>query len=730
MNTLETLTLKSILVFSVMVILSDMSLVVSANAYLPKLNSSNIQDILSTLSISPTSMESKGLPSLTAEFGEAGMPIPGEYIVTLENTLQPIVETPSTSMLNTNETSDMSTAITASISYLEDQGIDVTSVYDDGFKVTIPSTLSKPSPSGVGVESVPVTLNDIKKIFAPNASSTDVSGLIESDLTLDEANVLSLATGSDQICNIISTNDNIDLCEQNVIGSTTSQSVPLGIQRIGGPINNISEDNKNVTIAVMDSGVSPHPDINLIGSVTFIGDNKDNINHGTHVAGIIAAKGNNGIGVVGVDPGAKIFSVKVLDNKAPNSPGSLDTFKKGLEFIRDHAESIDVVNLSITLGKKSEILNKLIEEIVAKGIIVVGAAGNSQEDASLKWPGSDPNIVVVGAISDNDGKCGGLGGSIKIIVNDAFIPRFDIDDNFANSYSNFGSVVDIVAPGTNILSTSNSGSYMTTTGTSMASPHVTGAAALYIESHPSATPNEVIQHLKDSAISQTQICHSMNNGGYIKGPNGPAVELVNIAQTDQDSSLNFVINKNSRLSEVNLLQRMLTILGYSPGIIDGKFGPKTESAVKQFQQDDGLTVDGEVKLDTWTEISSLIKEKLNILNSGKSGMDVNLLQRMLTILGYSPGIIDGKFGPKTESAVKQFQQDDGLTVDGIVRTEVWSAMFSKIPYKLTDATGPTMTGLDSNVEGINEMHLSILSAVENLNSSINNLTKTIELHFK
>ncbi|NOJ30012.1 MAG: hypothetical protein DA328_07580 [Nitrososphaeraceae archaeon] len=724
-------TLKSILALVVIFILTDLSIVTSANAYVPKLNNSNIQDIISALSIGGTTLESPGLPSpLAAEFGEAGKPIPGEYIVTLENTLQPIVESPSTSMLNTNDTGDMSTAITSSISYLEEQGIDVTSIYSDGFKVTIPSTINVPSPTGVGVESVPVTLKDIKKIFAPNASSIDVSSLIESNLTLEEANVLSIAIGSDQVCNIITTNDNIELCEQNVIGSTSAESVPFGIKRIGGPMLNISEDNKNVTIAVMDSGVSPHPDINLIGSVTFIGDKNDNINHGTHVAGIIAAKGNNGIGVIGVNPGAKIYSVKVLDNKAPNSPGSLDTFKKGLEFIRDNAESIDVVNLSITLGKKSEILNKLIDEIVAKGVVVVGAAGNSQEDASLKWPGSDPNIVVVGSISDNDGKCGGLGGSIKIIVNDASIPRFDIDDNFANSYSNYGSVVDLVAPGTNILSTSNSGSYMITTGTSMASPHVAGAAAIYVESNPSATPSEVLQSLKDSAISQTQTCHSMNNGGYIKGPNGPTVELVNIAQNDKDSSLNFVINKNSKTSEVNLLQRMLAILGYSPGIIDGKFGPKTESAVKQFQQDDGFTADGEVRLDTWTEISSMVVEKLNTLANGDSGVHVNLLQRMLAILGYSPGIIDGKFGPKTESAVKQFQQDDGFTADGIVRADVWTAMFSKIPYKLTDSTGPTMTGLDSPVEGIDEMHLSILSAVENLNSSINNLTKTIQLHFK
>ena len=648
--------IKSILVTILIFVLTDISIITSASAQIPMLNSSNIHDILSSLSIGTMSLDSNGLPSLTAEFGQAGEPIQGEYIVTLENTLQPIVETPSTSMLANEDTGNISTAIAASISYLEEQGIAVTSIYDDGFKVTIPSNLTEPSTSGVGVDSSPVTLNDIKKIFAPNSSSIGVSSLLESNLTLDDANVLSLATGSDLVCNIITSNENIELCEQNVIGSTSAQSTPFGIMRIGGPITNLSDDEKKVTIAVMDSGVSPHPDINLIGSVSFIGDKNDNINHGTHVAGTIAAKGSNSIGVIGVDAGAKIFSVKVLDNKAPNSPGSLDTFKKGLEFIRDNAESIDVVNLSITLGKKSEILNKLIEEIVSKGVIVVGAAGNSQEDASLKWPGSDPNIIVVGAISDNDGKCGSLGGSIKIIINDEPIPRFDLDDNFANSYSNFGNVVDFVAPGTNILSASNSGSYMITTGTSMASPHVAGAAALYIESHPNAAPSEVLQHLKDSAISQTQTCDSKNKGGYKQGPNGPIVGLLNIEQINQDSSLNLLINENSKAPEINILQRMLTLLGYNPGLIDGKFGPKTEAAVKQFQQ------------------------------------------------------------------------DDRLTVDGIVRADVWAAMFSKIPFKLTDSTGPITTGLDPTVEDTEEMHLSILSAIENLNSSINNLTKTIQLN--
>ncbi len=190
----------------------------------------------------------------------------------------------------------------------------------------------------------------------------------------------------------------------------------------------------------------------------------------------------------------------------------------------------------------------------------------------------------------------------------------------------------------------------------MASPHVAGAAALYIESHPNAAPSEVLQHLKDSAISQTQTCDSKNKGGYKQGPNGPIVGLLNIEQINQDSSLNLLINENSKAPEINILQRMLTLLGYNPGLIDGKFGPKTEAAVKQFQQ------------------------------------------------------------------------DDGLTVDGIVRADVWAAMFSKIPFKLTDSTGPITTGLDPTVEDTEEMHLSILSAIENLNSSINNLTKTIQLN--
>ena len=120
-------------------------------------------------------------------------------------------------------------------------------------------------------------------------------------------------------------------------------------------------------------------------------------------------------------------------------------------------------------------------------------------------PANHPSVMAVSAIVDSDGKCGGLGVSTN----------YGGDDTFA-SFSNYGSVVDMAAPGVSISSTYKGGSYATLSGTSMAAPHVAGAAALYDATHPGAPPLTIANSLKSTGSKPSTICDGEGHG-YFSG---------------------------------------------------------------------------------------------------------------------------------------------------------------------------------------------------------------------
>jgi len=131
-----------------------------------------------------------------------------------------------------------------------------------------------------------------------------------------------------------------------------------------------------------------------------------------------------------------------------------------------------------------------------------------------------------------------------------------------------------------------------------------------------------------------------------------------------------VLKKGSTSEPVRQLQQALKDLGYDPGAVDGQFGTKTESAVKAFQHDRGLTVDGIVGEITWLNIDEADTSNPT-LRRGSTGNPVRRAQKRLTLSGYDAGGVDGIFRAKTESAVKRFQRDQGLTEDGIVGPTTW-----------------------------------------------------------
>ncbi len=271
--------------------------------------------------------------------------------------------------------------------------------------------------------------------------------------------------------------------------SSPSQTMPTGIRRIGA--NGLANKGAGVAVAILDTGIDlTHPDLVAnIGSagktcVSGTTSANDDNGHGTHVAGTIAAV-NNTLGVVGVAPGAKLYAVKVLDR---SGSGYTSGIICGIDWVTANAATygIKVVNMSIggtgtsdnNCGlSNGDAYHQAICRSTAKGVTYVVSAGNSSIDASKQVPAAyDDTVIAVSALADSDGAAGGVGGPTGS----------GSDDTFA-TFSNYGASVDIGAPGVSIYSTYKGGTYSTMSGTSMASPHVAGAAALYIAAHPGAT---------------------------------------------------------------------------------------------------------------------------------------------------------------------------------------------------------------------------------------------------
>ena len=285
--------------------------------------------------------------------------------------------------------------------------------------------------------------------------------------------------------------------EPETIETIQSQELPTGIDRIETDRNpNVTTDGDpdqavtvEVPIAVIDTGVAFHDDLNLqlqvdctvsSGGGPFAsysceeGQGDDSNGHGTHVAGTIGAK-DDGTGVVGVAPGTPIWSVKVCPTNSCPSGAII----AGIDWVAGQKSGGHVdfaaANFSIssadsdnTCANPANATHGAICGLVETGVSFVMAAGN---DNRAKVP--YPVAFSVSAIADFDGKAGGEGEPTC---------RDDEDDTLAN-FSNFGSDIDIAAPGVCILSTWNDGGYNTISGTSMAAPHVTGAVALYIHAN-------------------------------------------------------------------------------------------------------------------------------------------------------------------------------------------------------------------------------------------------------
>lgn len=230
-----------------------------------------------------------------------------------------------------------------------------------------------------------------------------------------------------------------------------------------------AKQGKGKTVAIIDTGVDKeHPNLqkNIIGGYNFTSDNNgdilnftDYVGHGTHVAGIIGAcKCDNHKGIIGVAPKTNMLILKVIDRYGSGSHKQLiDAMNYAMDWKGPKGEKVDVINMSLGGTKPCEELHKVIKQARQRGIVLVSAAGNggdgNKNTFEVSFPGYYKEVIQVGSVKNT------LAPSL-----------------FSNTNVN----IDFVAPGENVISTHLNKKFVELTGTSMASPHVAGAAALIL----------------------------------------------------------------------------------------------------------------------------------------------------------------------------------------------------------------------------------------------------------
>ncbi|MEV0900302.1 S8 family peptidase [Actinoplanes sp. NPDC049802] len=237
-----------------------------------------------------------------------------------------------------------------------------------------------------------------------------------------------------------------------------------------------SSTGEGVTVAVIDSGVDAgHPDLadNMVAGYDAIedtdgGDFDDN-GHGTHVAGTIAAVTGNGVGIAGIAPHARIMPIKVLDAEGS---GYMSDTAEGIVWATD--KGAQVINLSLGSADQVDAVSEAIAYAREQGVTVIAAAGNERANGSpVNFPAADEGVIAVAATDDQDEVA---------------------------EFSNEGDYLDVAAPGAGIMSTVPDGGYEEYSGTSMASPHVAGVAALLVAYRPDLGPDDVEEVLESTAV--------------------------------------------------------------------------------------------------------------------------------------------------------------------------------------------------------------------------------------
>ena len=271
--------------------------------------------------------------------------------------------------------------------------------------------------------------------------------------------------------NALQHNPNVDYIEQDGVASiaTTQSGATWGLDRIDQhnlPLNGTytyTTTASNVTAYIIDTGLQPsHPQFG--GRAAMVYGSADCNGHGTHVAGTI------GSSTYGVAKGVKLRGVRVLDCAGS---GAISTIIAGIDWVRLNAVKPAVANMSLGGGFSSS-LNTAATNLANSGVFLAVAAGNENQNACNVSPASASGTLTVAASTSTDAKA---------------------------SYSNWGGCVDVYAPGSSITSTWLNSGTNTISGTSMASPHAAGVAALYKGTFGDAASSTVVSWIINNATA-------------------------------------------------------------------------------------------------------------------------------------------------------------------------------------------------------------------------------------
>ncbi|WP_319507695.1 S8 family serine peptidase [uncultured Methanolobus sp.] len=256
----------------------------------------------------------------------------------------------------------------------------------------------------------------------------------------------------------LSKNPNIELIEPDGIAQITGETIPWGINRVNAPATQaLGFTGSSVKVAVIDTGVDyNHPDLaaNYLGGYDYVNDDTnpmDDHSHGTHVAGTVLGIDND-IGVLGVAPNAGFYALKAADASGYCSYSDIIA---SINWAMNN--DADVITMSLG-GSYSSTLKAACDNAYNSGVVLVGAAGNS--GGAVIYPAGFDSVIAVSATDSNNVKA---------------------------SWSSYGPEVELAAPGVSIYSTMPGSSYGYKSGTSMATPHVTGVVALLLSTDVSGT---------------------------------------------------------------------------------------------------------------------------------------------------------------------------------------------------------------------------------------------------
>ena len=379
-----------------------------------------------------------------------------------------------------------------------------------------------------------------------------------------------LATGPADVVSALAAHDKVIRIEPDSPVHAHGQTVPWGVDRVFGDETysfetwNISSG-KGIAVAILDTGIDEnHEDLpGLLGGVKTVDDTHwgaDGNGHGTHVAGTVAALDND-LGVVGVGPDVGLYAVKVLND---NGSGTVSSVVGGIEWAVD--EGIPVLNMSLGSSSDSQTLREACDAAFEKGHLLVASAGNSGNPPgrgdNVGYPAAYESVIAVAASTVNDNRA---------------------------SYSSTGLAVELIAPGSNILSTVPGNDYDTKSGTSMAAPHVAGAAALAWAVNPELTNVQIREILQETAEDMGL---SPNHQGYGLVRADLAVKAANETEEVVDASVSI-----------------------TPAELEGEAGPG-EDAVYEFTVENTGDIEDSYALSVSSEWSSSISPESVTLYAG------------------------------------------------------------------------------------------------------------------